>query len=79
MIDLLAARGSVEILLFLKTQKEPIPILEINTFFQSEGRKFRLTSATVYRRVKELQLAGFIEKNKVSKVLLTKFGKEREI
>ena len=76
-IDLLAARGSVEILLFLKTRDEPIPILEINKFFQSKGNKFRLTSATVYRRVKELQLTGFIEKNKANKVSLSKFGREK--
>ncbi|PWI48319.1 hypothetical protein CEE45_07645 [Candidatus Heimdallarchaeota archaeon B3_Heim] len=77
MIDLLAARGSIEILLFMNTRDEPISILEINTFFQSEGSQLKLTSATIYRRVKELQLAGFIEKNKANKVFLTKYGKEK--
>ncbi|MHA1979353.1 MAG: winged helix-turn-helix transcriptional regulator [Candidatus Hodarchaeales archaeon] len=79
MIDLLAARGSVEILIFLNTHNESIPILEINNYFQSEGRELRLTSATVYRRVKELQLAGFIEKNKTNEVSLSKFGREKLI
>ena len=79
MIDLLAARGSVEILLFLKSLSEPIPILKINTYFQSKEANLKLTSATVYRRVKELQLAGFIEKNKENKVLLTKFGRKKLI
>jgi Mn-dependent DtxR family transcriptional regulator len=77
LIDLLAARGSVEILIFLNTRNEPIPILEINSYFQSNRSKLRLTSATVYRRVKELQLAGFIEKNRTNKVILTKYGKEK--
>ncbi len=76
MIDLLAARGSVEILMYLNALDEPIPILKINTHFQSMSR-LNFTSATIYRRVKELQLAGFIEKNDANKVLLTEFGKKK--
>ncbi|MHA1978010.1 MAG: winged helix-turn-helix transcriptional regulator [Candidatus Hodarchaeales archaeon] len=79
MIDLLAARGSIEILLYLKTLNEPVPTSEINTHFQSEESNLRVTSATLYRRVKELQLAGFIEKNKSKEVMLTKFGREKLI
>ncbi len=77
MLDLLAAKGSVNILLFLEKHKKPVTISEINTHFQSQEPRKTLTTATLYRRIKELHLAGFITKNKAKKILLTDFGKEK--
>jgi predicted transcriptional regulator len=74
MMDVLAAKGSVEILNYLKSLSVPATIPEINNFFNSERVKMRLTTATVYRRVKELQLLGMITKDKQNKVFLTAYG-----
>ncbi len=77
MIDLLAARGSIEILIYLKNQENPVSIPGINSYFQSKKSKLNLTSATIYRRVKELQLAGILEKTTNNAIELTKYGKEK--
>jgi len=76
MMDVLAAKGCVEILFYMKSLSTPVTIPEINQYFNSEGSKTRLTTATVYRRVKELQLVGFISKNRENKVFLTEFGQK---
>ncbi len=77
MLDLLAAKGSIEILTFLNSEGKPVTIAEMNTFFQSRKTGKALTTATLYRRIKELHLAGFITKNKAKQILLTDFGKEK--
>jgi predicted transcriptional regulator len=77
MLDLLAAKGSVEILTFLKKQEKPVTISVINSYFQSQQTDIDLTTGTIYRRVTELQLAGFIMKNKDNTIFLTKFGDEK--
>ena len=74
LMDVLAAKGSVEILRYLNSANKPIPIPEINQFFNFKKSKSRLTTATVYRRVKELQLVGMISKTKDNKVYLTDYG-----
>jgi DNA-binding MarR family transcriptional regulator len=76
MMDVLAAKGSVEILFYMKSLNIPVSIPEINQYFNSEKLKTRLTTATVYRRVKELQLVGFISKSRDSKVFLTDYGQK---
>jgi DNA-binding HxlR family transcriptional regulator len=77
LLDLLAAKGSVEILTFLKSANNPITITEMSSHFQSQKGTRTLTTATLYRRVKELQLAGFITKNKAKQIVLTEFGEEK--
>ncbi|MHA1946142.1 MAG: hypothetical protein ACXAC6_18255 [Candidatus Hodarchaeales archaeon] len=74
MMDVLAAKGSAEIMNYLKSVNKPTTIPEINRFFNSESSKAHLTTATVYRRVKELQLVGIISKNQSNKVILTDYG-----
>ncbi len=76
MMDVLAAKGCVEILYYLKSLNTPVTIPEINQNFNSENSKTRLTTATVYRRVKELQLVGMISKNKDNEVFLTGYGQQ---
>ncbi len=76
MMDVLAAKGCVEILFYMKSLNTPVRIPEINQYFNSESSKTRLTTATVYRRVKELQLVGFISKNRDNKVFLTDYGQK---
>ena len=77
LLDLLAAKGSVEILTFLKSTNKAVTITEMSSYFQSQKGTKTLTTATLYRRVKELQLAGFITKNKAKKLVLTEFGEEK--
>lgn len=74
MMDVLAAKGSVEIMKYLKSVNRPIAIPDINQFFNTESSNSRLTTATIYRRVKELQLVGIISKNQLNKVILTEYG-----
>jgi DNA-binding HxlR family transcriptional regulator len=77
LIDLLAAKGSVEILRLLKSVDEPVSIPEINAYFQSQRSGANLTTATLYRRIKELELAGFLTKDESNRVSLSILGKEK--
>jgi DNA-binding PadR family transcriptional regulator len=74
MMDVLAAKGSVEIMNYLKSLNKPMTIPEINQFFNSENSMTRLTTATIYRRVKELQLVGMVTKSHSNDVFLTDYG-----
>ncbi len=60
MLDLLASTGTKEILEFIRSQSQPIRSTEINKHFTEKGTSISLTTATIYRRLKELELAGFI-------------------
>ncbi|MFX1284453.1 MAG: winged-helix domain-containing protein [Promethearchaeota archaeon] len=59
MLDLLASTGTKEILEFIRNQSQPISSSDINKHFTKESSD-SLTTATVYRRLKELELVGFI-------------------
>ena len=74
MIDLLAANGTIEILIYLSKLNTPIKIPELNKDLMIQKKK--LTTATIYRRVKELELIGFIEKDRFKGIQITKKGLE---
>ncbi len=78
MIDLLAAKWTLEILRFLDSHKNPIKIAEINSHFQNKQVEVK-TTATIYRRVKELQLAGIIKRDSDNKISLSDYGKKNLI
>ncbi len=59
MLDLLASTGTVEILEFIKKHPESSSV-DINNHFTEKKTSKQLTTATIYRRLKELELAGFI-------------------
>ena len=59
MLDLLASTGTVEILEYIKEHPESSSV-DINKHFTEKKSKGQLTTATIYRRLKELELAGFI-------------------
>ncbi len=59
MLDLLASTGTVEILEFIKKNPESSSV-GINKHFTEKETAKQLTTATIYRRLKELELAGFI-------------------
>lgn len=61
MLDLLSAKGTVEILQFIKENPKK-KSNEINKAF-TERENPSLTTATIYRRLKELELAGFIKRD----------------
>jgi DNA-binding HxlR family transcriptional regulator len=64
MLDLLAARGTKKILGYL--EKNPgKKIGEINNYLLNlpNDDESKLTTATLYRRIKELEVAGFIVRN----------------
>ena len=75
-MDVLAAKGSVEVLSYLRLKKKAIKIPTINHYFNSEQSKTRLTTATIYRRVKELELLGMLTKNNEGEVSITEYGKK---
>jgi DeoR/GlpR family transcriptional regulator of sugar metabolism len=56
MLDLLASKGAIEILEFLERSPQKSST-EINSFLTV---KKGFTTATIYRRIKELEVAGFI-------------------
>ena len=58
MLDVLAAKGTITILEFIKANS-PIKSSKINEALTKKGDK-SLTTATVYRRLKELELVGLI-------------------
>jgi DNA-binding MarR family transcriptional regulator len=59
MLDLLASKGTKEILEFIRKHPKSTSV-DINTYFRSDEAPELLTTATIYRRLKELELAGFI-------------------
>jgi DNA-binding MarR family transcriptional regulator len=59
MLDLLASKGTKEILEYIRDNPEKSSV-EINDYFTKEKFSISLTTATIYRRLKELELAGFI-------------------
>ncbi|MFX0122488.1 MAG: hypothetical protein ACFFAE_02540 [Candidatus Hodarchaeota archaeon] len=59
MLDLLASKGTKEILEYIREHPKKSSV-EINAYFTSEETSELLTTATIYRRLKELELAGFI-------------------
>lgn len=74
MIDLLAANGTIEILIYLSKLDAPIKIPVLNEDLLNQKKK--LTTATIYRRVKELELIGFIEKDRFNGIKITEKGLE---
>ncbi len=54
MLDLLASKGAIEILKYLEKNPQKRSS-EINSFLTKKG----FTTATIYRRIKELEVAGF--------------------
>ncbi|MFX0085903.1 MAG: winged helix-turn-helix transcriptional regulator [Candidatus Hodarchaeota archaeon] len=58
MLDVLTAKGTITILEFIK-ENAPIKSSKINDALTAKGDK-PLTTATVYRRLKELELVGLI-------------------
>lgn len=60
MLDLLASKGTREILEYIRSKSEPISSTKINKHFSKESTSVSLTTATIYRRLKELELVGFI-------------------
>jgi len=75
MMDLLAAKWTLEILKFINDQKNPIKITKINSYFQKRQVEVK-TTATIYRRVKELHLAGILMRDSENRIYLTDFGKK---
>lgn len=61
MLDLLSAKGTIEILEFIKNNPNK-KSAEINKSLTSKIEK-SLTTATIYRRLKELELAGFVSRD----------------
>lgn len=76
MLDLLSAKGTVKILQFIKENPKK-KSNEINKAF-TDGENPSLTTATIYRRLKELELAGFIKRDPPSSkfLFLTQEGEE---
>ncbi|MHA1974111.1 MAG: hypothetical protein ACTSW1_14020 [Candidatus Hodarchaeales archaeon] len=73
MFDLLAAKGTIDILLYLaKYDKSVIKVSDLNRELQKQN----LTTATIYRRIKELELAGLISRDEKNAIKLTKKGFE---
>ncbi|UCG04112.1 MAG: hypothetical protein JSW11_09010 [Candidatus Heimdallarchaeota archaeon] len=66
MFDLLASKGSKEILEYIREQMKEKPddrkssSVDINAHFTGDEAPEMLTTATIYRRLKELELVGFI-------------------
>lgn len=61
MLDLLASKGTKEILEYIRDHpKEDNTSVNINAYFSKETAPIQLTSATIYRRLKELELVGLI-------------------
>ncbi len=60
MLDLLASKGTKEILEYVRSKSKPISSTDVNMHFTKENIPITLTTATIYRRLKELELAGFI-------------------
>ncbi|MFW9904916.1 MAG: hypothetical protein ACFFFH_11330 [Candidatus Thorarchaeota archaeon] len=59
MLDLLASKGTKEIMEYIRKHPES-PSVEINAYFTDKEASVKFTSATIYRRLKELELAGLI-------------------
>lgn len=59
MLDLLASKGTNEILEYIRKHPKSSSVA-INAYFRSDKAPESLTTATIYRRLKELELAGFI-------------------
>ena len=59
MLDLLASKGTKEIMEYIRAHPESSSV-DINNHFTSDRTPETLTTATIYRRLKELELAGFI-------------------
>jgi len=59
MLDLLASKGTKEIIEYIRKHPESSSV-DINAYFTSDSTLEMLTTATIYRRLKELELAGFI-------------------
>ncbi len=83
MLDLLSAKGTIEILQFIKTnpKKKSNEINAVLTKSKEENEDKNdtsLTTATIYRRLKELELAGFIKRDPPSSkfLFLTQEGEE---
>ncbi|MHA2306215.1 MAG: hypothetical protein ACXACU_12575 [Candidatus Hodarchaeales archaeon] len=76
MLDLLSAMGTIEILQFIKENPKN-KSNEINKVL-TEQNNSSLTTATIYRRLKELELAGFIKRDPPSSkfLFLTPEGEE---
>ena len=60
MLDLLASKGTKEILQYIREKSKPPSSTQINKHFTKGGTIISLTTATIYRRLKELELAGLI-------------------
>ncbi len=61
MLDVLAAKGTITILEFIK-ENSPVKSSRINEALTMKG-DLSLTTATVYRRLKELELVGLIQRD----------------
>ncbi|UCE14108.1 MAG: hypothetical protein JSV04_02755 [Candidatus Heimdallarchaeota archaeon] len=60
MLDLIASKGTKELLEYIRDHpKEENTSVSINAYFTKDA-SIQLTTATVYRRLKELELAGLI-------------------
>ncbi|MFX1508220.1 MAG: hypothetical protein ACFFDC_19205 [Promethearchaeota archaeon] len=59
MLDLLASKGTKEIMEYIRAHPESSSV-DINNHFTGDKGPEMLTTATIYRRLKELELAGFI-------------------
>ena len=59
MLDLLASKGTKEIMEYIREHPESSSV-DINNHFSGDRTPEMLTTATIYRRLKELELAGFI-------------------
>jgi DNA-binding HxlR family transcriptional regulator len=59
MLDLLASKGTKEIMEYIRKHPNS-KSSDINAYFRSDEAHASLTTATIYRRLKELELAGFI-------------------
>lgn len=76
MLDLLSSKGSLEILEYIN--KHPHTESRwINADLGAEGSEY-LTTATIYRRIKELELAGFIMRDPPNSksLIITEYGKK---
>ncbi|MFX1515125.1 MAG: hypothetical protein ACFFC6_02370 [Promethearchaeota archaeon] len=59
MLDLLASKGTKEIMEYIRAHPESTSV-DINNHFTGDKASEMFTTATIYRRLKELELAGFI-------------------
>ncbi len=59
MLDLLASKGTKEILEYIRKHPKSSSV-DVNAYFRSDEAPESLTTATIYRRLKELELVGFI-------------------